>query len=92
MIWVLAALATYRVTRLVVADRITARPREWLQARFDAVGYLVGCVWCASVWIAPGAALLAALAPDNRATWVVLGVPALSAVAGFLASLEPDDD
>jgi hypothetical protein len=87
MIWALAALATFRLTRLVTADWILSRPREWVQARFETLGYLAGCAWCASMWIAPGPALLASLAPSSLVVQVLLGVPALSAVAGLLASV-----
>jgi hypothetical protein len=90
MIWVLAALATFRLTRLVTTDRLLDAPREWVQARFDRLGYLVGCDWCSSVWVAPGPAVLAVFHADNPWALLVLAVPSASAVAGLLASL-PDD-
>jgi hypothetical protein len=61
-----------------------------VQARFDRLGYLVGCDWCSSVWVAPGPAVLAVFHADNPWALLVLAVPSASAVAGLLASL-PDD-
>lgn len=84
----LAVLATYRLTRLVTTDRILDAPREWVQARFDRLGYLVGCDWCSSVWLAPWLVGPAVLWPTNRVVLVVLGVLAASGVTGFLAAKE----
>jgi hypothetical protein len=87
VIWLLVALATYRLTRLVTTDTLTAPAREWVQARYDRVGYLVGCDWCSSMWLAPGPVLLGVLAPDSTWTLVLLGIPAASAVVGIMATL-----
>jgi hypothetical protein len=86
MTWLLIALATYRLTRLVTTDTILARPREWVQARYDRLGYLVGCDWCSSIWIAPGPVLIGVLW-DSSAALVLLAIPAVSAVTGILATL-----
>jgi hypothetical protein len=87
MTWLLVALATYRLTRLVTTDTLTAPAREWVQARYDRLGYLVGCDWCSSMWLAPGPVLLGVLAPDSAWTLVLLGIPATSAVVGIMATL-----
>lgn len=87
MIWLLVALATYRLTRLVTTDTLTAPAREWVQARYDRIGYLVGCDWCSSMWLALGPVLLGVLAPDSAWTLVLLGIPAASAVVGIMATL-----
>ena len=87
MIWLLIALATYRLTRLVTTDTLTTPAREWVQARYDRLGYLVGCDWCSSMWLAPGPVLLGVLAPDSTWSLVVLGIPAASAVVGITATL-----
>jgi hypothetical protein len=87
MIWLLVALATYRLTRLVTTDTLTAPAREWVQARYDRLGYLVGCDWCSSMWLVPGPVLLGVLAPDSAWTLVLLGIPAASAVVGIMATL-----
>jgi hypothetical protein len=57
-IWALAvyALATARLSGLVVADEITRAPREWLLARLDDgkpaqfVAAVVACQWCFSIY------------------------------------------
>lgn len=85
---ILAVLATYRATRLVTTDRILDAPREWIVARYERLGYLVGCDWCSSVWLAPWFVMPAVLWPENRAVLVVLGVLAASGVTGFLAAKE----
>jgi len=87
MIWLLVALATYRLTRLVTTDALTAPAREWVQARYERLGYLFGCDWCSSMWLAPGPVLLGVLAPDSAWTLVLLGIPAASAVVGIVATL-----
>jgi len=87
MIWLLVALATYRLTRLVTTDTLTGPAREWVQARYDRLGYLVSCDWCSSMWLAPGPVLLGVLAPDSAWTLTLLGIPAASAVVGIVATL-----
>lgn len=85
---ILAALATYRATRLVTTDRIFAAPREWIEARYDRLGYLVTCDWCSSIWLAPLFVGPVILWPANRGVLFVLGTLAASAVTGFLAGKE----
>lgn len=58
----LVLLATWRLTRLLVADAFppVAKPRQWVVGRFgdgSSVAYLVECPWCMSVWV--GAAVVA---------------------------------
>lgn len=83
---IVAALATYRVTRLVTADKITEALRERVTSRW--LGYLVQCDWCLSIWFAPLPSLAVVLWPDNRAVLVVLVALALSAVTGLLSMIE----
>jgi len=80
-------LATYRLTRLLVEDGITAPIREAVWERYDAsdtkIGYLFTCPWCVSVWIGAGVVAARYLAP---AQWEpVARVFAGSAVTGMLA-------
>ena len=81
-----AALATYRLTRLVTADKITEPLRERVTSRW--LGYLVQCDWCLSIWVAPWPALAVVLWPDNRVVMVALIALALSAVTGFVSLVE----
>lgn len=85
---VLVALATYRVTRLVTADRITEPVRAWAERRGARVGYLATCDWCLSVWVAPAPAAVAVALPGNRVVLGVLVALAASAVTGLLSIVE----
>jgi hypothetical protein len=85
---VVGGLAVYRLTRLVVDDKIAepirdriveAAPEGWL-------ANLVTCPWCVSVWAGFAWAGLTAAAPAVAAP--VGAALAWSAVAGLLSSLE----
>lgn len=93
MVYVLAALATYRLTRLVTADALLEPVRERLEAYFEdhfwfRAVYLLNCDWCLSIWVAPFPALAVILWPDNRAITVVLLVLTFSAVTGLVSTWE----
>ena len=51
---VVDGLATQRINRLVIEDRIFDAPRNWLLDRFHPsdtkLGYLITCPHCVSVW------------------------------------------
>lgn len=57
-VFVLACLATWRLTHLVVEDQLplVKKPREWIIARkpHGNLAYLLGCTYCSSVWVAAG--------------------------------------
>lgn len=97
LIFALAALAVARLTRLVVEDKLTERPRDavglWLANRGQVMLlYLVGCSWCASMWIAPPVLAVAYLVGDNPVVFVGLASLAASYVTGRLAGGDPDTD
>lgn len=83
---VLYALAVYRLTRLVVADELTAPTREWIMERGPRWATFITCPWCVSIWLAAGWVLLATLAPP--VAWFAGALLAFSAVAGLLAGRE----
>ena len=85
---ILVALATYRLTRLVTADRITQKLREAVIARGEMVGYLATCDWCLSIWVAPIPSGLIIMFPDNRLILVGLLALSASALTGLLAGIE----
>lgn len=90
---VLVMLSTYRLTRLVTADKITERFRDWANGRVASwPGYLAQCDWCLSIWVAPWPTLAAVWWGDNRA--VLAGLVALSASAatGLIATVEQKVD
>jgi hypothetical protein len=86
--WLLVdALATYRLTRLVVKDTVTERFRRWFAHRYEGpLVYLSTCPWCMSIWIA---AAVVALTWGVPLAWsyVAAGL-AFSTVAGYLSDRE----
>lgn len=49
------ALAVYRLTKLIMDDRITLEFRDWVWNRFPPqtkIGFLLTCPWCVSIWAA----------------------------------------
>ncbi len=50
-------LATYRLTRIVVFEKIFKFCRDFVRARqdykvFNTIRYIITCPWCAGVWMA----------------------------------------
>lgn len=86
--FVLAALATYRLTRLVTADQITMPLRTWVLDRNQWLGYLVTCDWCFSMWVAPWVTALAMFHVEHRAVELGLFALSLSALTGFASVIE----
>lgn len=92
-------LAHARITRLLVADRITQPLRTAVVRRFGAggqVAYLAHCRWCAGLWLAfPVAAVVAyvlpALAGAERPLLTVLLALSYSQLTPLLATLEDED-
>lgn len=82
------ALATFRLTRLVVEDELTSPIREAVWKRYDAsdtkIGYLLTCPWCVSIWVGVGVVAARRIAPS---AWEpVAAVLAGSTVTGMIAS------
>jgi hypothetical protein len=85
----LDALASYRVTRLLVSDGIIDRPRDALMERLrrrerDKLVELIECPWCTGFWVALGVVVARRLAP--RVWDPIARVFAYSAAAGFVAT------
>lgn len=76
------AAATYRLTRLVTTDTITAPARTAIGDRWpdSPLDVLVNCPWCASVWIAAGVQAARLAVPRQWGT-VARGLT-LAAIAG----------
>jgi hypothetical protein len=108
LIVIVGALVTARLTRLVSADRVLLPVRQAIVRRFgpsSALGYLVHCRWCVSMWIAPFVAagvlwlvhaldLLPNLADTSWPQRVLLAAflsLAYSHVTALLAGLEDED-
>jgi len=88
MIWLLAFLACYRMTRLVTADEITKPLRIWAVTKSQRVGYLMSCDWCLSIWLAPLVAIPVTLWPNSKPLQALLLWLSLSAVAGLVSVIE----
>lgn len=90
---VLAALAVYRLTRLVTADSIWERTRErlltWPDPGFWRRKLRTGveCPWCVSMWLGAAVVVAAYHVPGAWFDGPAL-VLACSAAAGLLASWE----
>jgi len=87
--FVLAALATARLTRLVTTDRITQAPRgRAVRALPDGslLAYLIVCDWCVSTYVGAATAGAWWLWGDTMTFTAVTTALAFSYVAGFLAS------
>lgn len=60
-------LATHRLTRLVLTDKISQPLRDKVWAKFDPgstrLGYLITCPWCTSIWIGAGVAVARHVTP-----------------------------
>lgn len=79
------ALATHRLTKLIIDDKITEDFREkvWEKHPPDTkIGYLVTCPWCVSMYVGVGVAVLRVAAP--RAWGVLSKALAASTVAGLI--------
>ena len=88
----LAIVATARLTRLIVADTITAAPRVWLQTRLPGpLAYLIGCAWCASMYVGAAVAATVMVWPTNRLLIGALLALTASHAAGLLMTREQID-
>jgi hypothetical protein len=88
--FLLLGLGTYRVTRLITRDTITASIRNAFWSKFppesSRLGYLSTCEWCFSVWVGSGFVISAIIIPS--VTYIVATVFAVSAIAGLLTAYE----
>lgn len=88
-----AALVTFRVTRLVTTDVLLRAPRQWMLLRLkdrEMLQYLLVCDWCVSVYAGHAVAGAGAAAGLWPWMWLVpLGL-AFSAVTGLLARGESE--
>lgn len=78
-------LATYRLTKLVIDDKLTEDLRNLIYEKFppnSKLAYLIGCPWCVSVWAGATIFTLRKISPDTAD--VVSGLLAASAVTGVV--------
>lgn len=94
LIALLVVLATYRITRLLVADAFPpiAHLRAWPSRRFgddSSWAYLAECPWCASMYVAPLVVLAVDLFATTPVVLPVLLALAASAITGALSEVMP---
>ncbi len=79
-------LATFRLTRLVVYDKITRWVRDWFEdgAEYTLVGTiktLINCPWCIGLWFAAVVSAAYFIAPFS---WFFIFILALGGAASLL--------
>lgn len=88
--FVLLALATFRIWRLIGEDTILDRPRAALTRRMPKGEEFIRCPWCAGFWISVVIWLLWVWQPH----WTLVGCTplAISAIVGLIAAnIDPVD-
>lgn len=77
-------VATYRLTKLVMEDKITEDFRDYIYERFprdSKISYLIGCPWCISIWSA--VVIFAIRRIDPQVADIVSGILTASALTGL---------
>lgn len=87
---VLLALAVARLTRVVVADEVTAPLREAIVKRLgdpdtSKLSYLVHCPWCTGFWLSIPATVITYHLQGHIWWTLLLTIGAVSHVAGAIA-------
>lgn len=82
-------LATYRLTRIVVFEKIFKFCRDFVKAHqdykvFNTIRFIITCPWCAGVWMALVTVVFYLLVPYGKFLVYIL---AISGVASFLVML-----
>jgi hypothetical protein len=78
-------IATYRLTKLIMEDRITEDLRDLIYSKFprdSKLSYFIGCPWCVSIWAGAAIFTLRRISPETAN--VVSGLLAASAVTGVV--------
>lgn len=86
---ILMILATYRLTRILVFDKIFKLFRDFFRTRqrlyfFFVIKEIITCPWCAGVWVALVIVAIFFLVPYGELFVVLLGI---SGVATFVVIL-----
>lgn len=75
--------ATYRLTKLVMDDKITEDLRSKIYEKFpkdSKIAYFIGCPWCVSIWA--GAVVFTLRKVNPAGADIVSGLLAASAATG----------
>jgi hypothetical protein len=85
---ILLALATFRLTRLITRDQITAPLRNRVWKRFPPstqLGYLLTCDWCISIYVATLVVISYILVPSVML--IIFAGLSLSALTGIISTI-----
>ena len=82
---VLLSLATYRLTRILVFDKIFKLVRDFIKSRsrlyvFQVIKEIITCPWCAGVWVALVVVILYYLVPFGN---IFIYLMVISGIASF---------
>jgi hypothetical protein len=86
-VFIILALAAYRVTHLITTDAIADGFRTRVWKRFPEhtkIGYLITCNWCTGFWVSLILVLAFLILP--QVTFVVSLIMALSGAVGLLSA------
>lgn len=80
------ALATHRIVKLVTDDVITSKLRERIFEKYppeeDKWSFALTCPWCAGIWVSAGVVVARRIVPKP---WrIVAEMLAMSSVAGII--------
>lgn len=85
LVFVIAILAAYRITRVVIEDEVFDTPRNWLYEKVKkspTLTYMLGCYWCLGFYVSILVVVLIWLFPTVM-PWI-LAPFALSAAVGII--------
>jgi hypothetical protein len=79
-------LATYRLTRIIVFEKIFKFFRDWVKARtkyavLNTLRFIITCPWCMGVWMSLIVVLFFYIIPYGKIIVYIMGV---SGVASFI--------
>lgn len=78
-------VATYRLTKLIMDDKITEDFRNLIFEKFprdSKLSYLITCPWCVSIWAGLSIFALRKISPETAD--IVSGLLAASAITGVI--------
>lgn len=85
----LSVIAIYRITALIIDDRVFDRPRDFIHSRMSGrlldIPYLITCYWCLSFWVGLVCVPFMLFLPFIWGPFAL--VMAASAVSGILGSV-----
>lgn len=90
----LVVLTTARLTRLVVADRISQPLRTWAVRKLgedSGAAYFIHCPWCVSIWVGALVSAVAYLWGENPIVSAIALALSASYGAGWLVSQSEEE-